>query len=196
VPANTNETAIGFRVKSGRAIAVLLASPGGRPQVLDRREISLCDPSIPESRQPYHAGMGMHETDETKISLRREVVARATSRSVTELMRDYLQAGHTIRSAGLVVGSETDPARITNPHIRAHALEGRLFRTVLEDALRSSGLTCSILVERDAYVRAAAALNRPEHELRRLVAQLGRGLRGPWRSDEKTAALAGWLALA
>ena len=40
-------------------------------------------------------------------------------------MKAYRAAGHEVRSAGLVVGSEIDPAKITNPHIRAHALEGR-----------------------------------------------------------------------
>jgi hypothetical protein len=95
-----------------------------------------------------------------------------------------------------VVGSDIDPARISNPHIRAHALEGRLFRTVLEDALRSHGLTCLVIVERTIYKQAAKILQRSEQDLKRLVAQLGRNLNGPWRADEKTACLAAWLALA
>jgi hypothetical protein len=185
-------TAIGFRVKSGWATAVLVA--GSSPEVLDCRTIQLCDPAVPESRQPYHAGMGRHETDETKINQRREVVVRAANASVTELLADYRRAGHRITTAALVVGSETDPARITNPHIRAHALEGQLFRTVLENALKANGLTCSAIVERHLYSRAAKILSRSEGELKRVVGQLGRHLDGPWRADEKAACLAAWLA--
>jgi hypothetical protein len=50
-----------------------------------------------------------------------------------------------LSEAGLVVGSDSDPAVIMNPHIRVHAAEGRLFRTVIEQALThsrfGSGLT-------------------------------------------------------
>jgi hypothetical protein len=49
--------ALGFRVRSGRATAVLLVrAPGpGAPTVADRREVSLSDPTLPPTRQPYHA---------------------------------------------------------------------------------------------------------------------------------------------
>jgi hypothetical protein len=166
------------------------------PQVLDRRTIDLCDPAIPESRQPYHARMGTLETDEAKLEQRRRVVIQAANRSVAQLLADYCNAGHRIRAAGLVVGSDMDPAKITNPHIRAHALEGRLFRTALEDALRSCGVSCLVIVERNAYSSAAAILKRTERDLKLTVGKLGRALGGPWRADEKTASLAAWLALA
>jgi hypothetical protein len=45
------------------------------------------------------------------------------------------------------------------------------------------------------YTREAKIFKRPEKDLKRSVAQLGRGLGGPWRADEKTASLAAWLAL-
>ncbi|HEV3260673.1 MAG TPA: hypothetical protein VG013_27715 [Gemmataceae bacterium] len=188
--------AIGFRVKSGWATAVLVAGPIESPHVLDRRVIDLCDPAIPESRQPYHARMGTLETDEIKVERRRDIVVAATRRSITELMRDYRKAGHRVGAVGLVVGSDIDPARITNPHIRAHALEGRLFRTVLVEAMCSRRLPCSVIVERHVYTRAAEVLGRSEDDLRRSVAQLGRSLGGPWRSEEKVASLAAWVAAA
>jgi len=109
--------------------------------------------------------------------------------------RRYRHAGHAIRAAALVVGSVIDPARIANDHIRAHALEGALFRTALAAALDSQGVPCSVVVEREAYARAAALLQRTEAQLRRAVTDLGRSLEGPWRADEKTAALAAWMAL-
>ena len=48
-----------------------------------------------------------------------------------------------ITRASLVVGSHLDSATIANPHIRAHALEGELFRSALDlfaRGLRMRGL--------------------------------------------------------
>src|SRR5437867_4463087 len=190
------QAALGFRVKSGWATAVLLADPLQSPQVLDHRLVDLSDPAVPESRQPYHAAMGRLEEDGATVATRLEVVRRVTNKSVAELLRDYHDTGYKVRSAGLVVGSQIDPASIKNPHIRAHSLEGRLFRTALEDAVRSCGLPYSVMVERNAYSKAAAVLARSEDDLKRAGSGFGRSLSGPWRADEKMAALVAWLALA
>ncbi len=191
----TVQAVVGFRVKSGWATAVLLAARMHLPQVLDRRVVDLSDLAVPESRQPYHAAMGKLEGDNAKVAARVKIVQRVTNRSVIELLKDYRNTGWEVGSAGLVVGSEIDPASIKNPHIRAHALEGRLFRTVLEDALRSCGLSCSVVVERNVYSKAADVLARSEDQLKRAVSELGRSLSGPWRADEKMASLAAWMAL-
>jgi hypothetical protein len=189
-------TALGFRVKSGWAAVVLVGGPVEVPRLLHRGVVRLSDPAVPESKQPYHAKMGTLQTDETKIERSRKVIATASHQSVTELMDGCRKDGVQVRRANLVVGSDIDPAKIANPHIRAHALEGRLFRTVLEDALRSHGMGCSAILERHAYEQAAKVLKKSEKELRQLLTQLGRTLDGPWRSDDKLAALAAWMALA
>ena len=196
------QVAIGFRVKSGRAIAVLLAGSAASPEVLDRREIPLCDPAVPDSMQPYHAALEMTGRMATNtIDRLVRVVQRATSASVGELVKEWggagpeAGAGCEIRGAGLVVGSLNDPAAIRNDHIRAHALEGQLFRVAVEDALRPNGLTSVAIPERDVYSRAVAALSLPEDELKQSVTELGRAIAGPWRADEKTAALAAWMML-
>jgi hypothetical protein len=186
---------LGFRVKSGWAAAVLLAGPVESPQLIDRRVVQLCDPTIPESKQPHHAKMGTLQTDDTKVERLRKVIVKAAQDSVSELMKDFQSDDRQMRRANLVVGSDLDPARIANPHIRAHALEGRLFRTVLHDALSSCGLRCSIIVEREIYKRAVAALKRSEKNLKQSLTQLGQSLDGPWRADDKLACLAAWLAL-
>jgi hypothetical protein len=187
--------AIGFRVKSGWATAVLVTGSAQSPRVVDRRTIQLCDAAIPESRQPYHAAMGKLQTDEAKVERLRKVVMRAADRSLTELVGDYRVSGHPVHAVGLVVGSALDPAKITNPHIRAHALEGQLFRTALEAAARSCSLACSVVVERNAYAHAAEILRRSEDDLKQMLAGFGRSLGGSWRADDKIASLAAWLAL-
>ena len=189
------DVAVGFRVKSGRAIAVLIAGSVQSPQVLDRRSIDLCDPAIPDSRQPYHARMGRLQTDEAKVERLRKVIHGAAQQSVSELFENYCISGHRIGAVALVIGSDIDPATVSNPHIRAHALEGRLFRTALEEAIRPWDLPCSAIVERHLYSRAAGVLRRSQFELKRVVAELGQTMGSPWRADEKAAALAGWVAL-
>jgi hypothetical protein len=186
--------AVGFRVKSGWATTVLVAGSAQAPVVCDVRTIDLCDPAVPESRQPYHAGMGMLETDERILNRRREIVMRATRESVTKLLEEY--AGQRPSVAGLVIGSDVDPATITNPHMRAHAFEGRLFRTALEEALGQCELRCVAIVERIVYKQAGAVLRQSEENLKKLVTKLGRGRDGPWRADAKTAVLAALLASA
>jgi hypothetical protein len=188
--------ALGFRVKSGWAAAVLMSDPVQSPKALDSRVINLSDPAVPESRQPYHAAVGVLEEEESEVQRRVKVVRRVMAASVAELLGEYDHAGHGVRATGLVVGSETDPASIKNPHIRAHALEGQLFRTVLGAAIHSHALPTLIVVEGAAYSQAESVLDRPEDELRSALADFGRSLSGPWRADQKLAALVAWMALA
>jgi hypothetical protein len=195
--ANTSPTdvALGFRVKSGWAMAVLVTGSRTDPHVCARRRIELSDPAVPESHQPYHAGMGKLQTDEARIKRLRKLIGETTTHSFSRLIQEWKDEGRHVGAIGLVIGSDIDPDRITNPHIRAHALEGRLFRTCLEDAARSCDLPCSAIVERSLYKHAAAALQRSESDLKRRLTDLGRAFGGPWRAEEKTACLAAWLAL-
>jgi len=188
--------AIGFTVKSGWASAVLLAGPAISLRVLDSRRIDLSDPAIPESRQPYHAGFGTARAASPELSRLVDAVKRFGRRSVTDAIRRYRAAGHPVQGAGVVVGSLIDPSLIANDHIRIHALEGQLFRGVVQDATRRSRLSCAIWRERDLHARAAGLLELPERALRDALVALGRGVAGPWRAEQKVAALAAWLVLA
>jgi hypothetical protein len=180
--------ALGFRIKSGWATTVLLVGPAKAPRVVDRRVTLLADPDDPETRQPYHAGLDTHASRAAK-AVKRLVTAveRYAHRSVARLITEYRAAGHRVRGVGIVVGSVIDPARIPNEHIRAHAEEGRLFRTVVEQAIRACRLRARVMVEKELYVSAA--------RFRRRVAALGEHVDGPWRAEEKAAALAAWMVL-
>jgi len=188
--------ALGFRVKSGWAAAVLLAGPVGSPRLCDVRRIDLSDSRFPETRQPYHAAMGKLERDERKINRRVDVLRRITEQSITTLLAGYRQTGYSIKQAALVVGSRTDPASVANPHIRAHALEGWLFRSVLEESLRRHHIRVDVLTERDAYGKAAAELKQLNENVRRVIQDFSREADAPWRSEQKLAAVAAWFVLA
>jgi len=190
--------ALGFRVKSGWAAVVLLTGTARSPQLSDLGRIELCDPQRPETRQPYHAAMGELETDSTKLNQRERVVRGISQESLGTLLTSYRQKGYRIRRATLVVGSQINPLTISNPHIRAHAFEGRLFRSAVEETLHDQGIHTDVLLEGDAYARVAARLKQSSDGVRRAIENLGRSTpanSGPWRAEQKLAAVAALLAL-
>lgn len=187
--------AVGVRVKSGWAATVVLGGPPGSPQVLDSFTLNLSDAAVPATRQPYHAGMGVAQTNTARLGQLIKLVERCARRSVAQLVRTCRANGRRIRGVGIVVGSDIDPQRIANPHIRAHASEGRLFRTVIERAAKRHALRTVTTVERDMMPLAAIALGQSEGALRRAVTELGGPASGPWRAEQKMAALAAWMIL-
>ena len=190
--------ALGFRVKSGWAAVVLLTKPLHSLQLSDVTRVELSDPRLPETRQPYHAAMGKLETNSEKLNRRERVVRCIAQQSLANLLVGYRQKGYAIKRAAVVVGSQVDPARIANPHIRAHAMEGRLFRSAVEETLRGQEIRAEVLLERDAYAHVAARLKQSIDELKRAIQNLGRSTPAksrPWRAEQKLAALAALFAL-
>jgi hypothetical protein len=187
--------AIGFTVKSGWACAVLVSGRVDAPVVVDSRRVALSDPTIPEARQPYHAGFGTARAAGQELAKLVTSVKRFGRSSISGLIRGY-QSDHTLRGAGVVVGSLIDPVRIANDHIRIHALEGQLFRGVVIDAATRRGLRCALWRERHLLDAAVKAFDRSEKDLRDHVTELGRDIDGPWRAEHKAATLAAWLVLA
>jgi hypothetical protein len=142
--------------------------------------------------------MGKLETDSTKLNQRERVVRSISQQSLTSLLKGYQQKGFRIRRAALVVGSQNDPADIANPHIRAHALEGRLFRSVVAETLQDHEIRTEVLLEREAYSSVAARLQQSSDDVKRAIQDLGRSSPakgGRWRAEEKLAALAALFAL-
>lgn len=177
-------------------MVVLLAGPTRAPRVLDRRRIELSDPARPRTRQPYHAGFGTAQSSRTVITRLVRIIERRAHRSLKDLLREYAKAGVRSRAAAIVVGSVIDPARIGNPHIRAHALEGALFRRVAVDGLRAERIGSLVVLEREVYASAAHAAGVTQSQMKGLVAELAGQVRGRWRAEEKTAAAAACLVLA
>jgi hypothetical protein len=193
--------AIGFRVKSGRAIAVALSGSMERPSPVMRCDVALSDPAVHETRQPYHEGFYHQQDDPREIARRVSIIERCAKASVAALLATLDNRGpggakSPRVSAALVVGSVIDPATVGNPHIRAHASEGRLFRTVLADALATHGIACHVIVEKQLPARAVADIGRSAADITRVVAGFAAKVGNPWRADEKAAATAAWIALA
>jgi hypothetical protein len=116
----------------------------------------------------------------------------------TTLLKGYRQKGFRIMRAALVVGSQIDPANIANPHIRAHALEGRLFRSAVAETLQDYQIRADVLLERDAYASVAARLKQSGDDVKRAIQDLGRSAPAkgrPWHAEQKLAALAALFVL-
>jgi len=189
-------TAVGFRVKSGYAIAVVLDGSRQTPRPVASRIVELSDPGVAETRQPYHDGFYKTEEDAREIARRVRIVKRCAKKSVAALVSEMEREALAERTwrAALVVGSLIDPNTVGNPHIRAHAHEGQLFRLVLEEALAEHAVDCDVIVDKQLASQVAKELGRPA-SVARAVASFGKTLGGRWRAEEKAAATAAWLAL-
>ena len=188
--------AVGFRVKSGFAVAVALRGPAAAPIAAARRVVVMSDPTVPGTKQPYHHGLYQTEEDTREIARRVKIVERCAAASVEALLCESWLEGTPVRRAAIVVGSTIDPTSVGNPHIRAHAYEGQLFRVVLEDALRAAGVTSEVIVQKQLAATTAARLSCRPREIAATLDRFGTTLGRPWRADEKAAAAAAWIALA
>jgi hypothetical protein len=113
-------------------------------------------------------------------------------------MRGFVEdcGGVEIAGVGIVGGSDADPARLGNPHVRAHAEEGKLYREALVDGARALGLGSATWAEKKVYAAAVDVLGLSEEAIKAALSELGRSAGKPWRAEEKLATLAGWLVLA
>jgi hypothetical protein len=189
--------AIGFRVKTGRATAVVMAGPASAPRVLSRKSLQLFDPAIPESHQPFHAEIELPAADSARVV---PIALRAVERVALSVLRELvgeIQPGlGSIVGIALVAGSATDPESIRNPHMRAHAREGQFFPQALAAAAKVMRIPAITIVESEVFISAAARLGKTPDAIKIAITELGRAIGKPWSAEEKAAAAAAWIALA
>ena len=193
--AKARSVALGFRVHTGWATAVALRG-ADEPQIVLRRRVELWDPETPESKAPYHAALELPQ-DEADAVVRRASQAAIgfTTQAVQALADEIAAGGEKLCGLGLVVGNDPNVGAIRNPHIRAHAAEGVLYREALQRGAGACAVSCLFVVERDLFEKAGAALGRTEADLGAVASALGKQVGTPWRVEEKSAALAAWMAL-
>jgi hypothetical protein len=187
---------IGLRVKTGRAIAVLLRGSAQSVTVMKRGELILADSNEPDTWQPYHVVMDL-PWDEAEEAVKKtaRIIRKAASTAISEWARDALKSGFNLSGVGVVAGSLQDPSKIGNPHIRAHAAEGRLYREALEKGADKLKLFRRCFAEDELYETAAAELGLSVATLKERVSEFGAAVGRPWRADEKAAAAAAWAVL-
>ncbi|HVR40786.1 MAG TPA: hypothetical protein VMU84_16970 [Thermoanaerobaculia bacterium] len=172
--------AIGLRAKTGRAIAVVLRESDRGAQFVWRGEVSLVDPKVPATAEPYHEVMELPWSDATReVQPLIVAIENAATKAIEALVEE-----HNIVALGVVGSPPRDLVKLGNLHIRAHAAEGILFRCVLEVAAERCHIACVAYSDRNFAMSDAATLK-----------ELGRVAGPPWRTDERMAATAAWNAL-
>lgn len=178
--------AAGFRAKTGRAIAVVLCARGSAPEFIWRDEISLVDPSMPATGEPYHEVMEL-PWREAVVAVQPLVAAieAVAVDALNGVIGEMRARGVDIRGVGVVGSAPRKLESIGNYHIRAHAAEGVLFRRVLENAASARSLACVGFSESEIKEQASNTAWK----------EIGRVAGAPWRTDERLAAAAAWSAL-
>jgi hypothetical protein len=191
-----NIAAIGLKVKTGRAIVVVLSGPFAAPQVIKRTELLLTDPRIPATYQPYHEVMALPwKESQVKAEPFVGAIERVAAKGLAELIGELRSEEMNVMGVGIAGAADRDLGKIGNYHIRAHAAEGLLFRQVLEFAAKANKLTYHTFIERDLQTKAASELGITVAKLNSYLTSLGRSTGPPWRSDQRVAATAAWLTL-
>ena len=188
--------AIGLRAKTARAIVVILGGPPSSPTVLLKGEISLVDPKVPGTAQPYHRVMDLTwEQSERKVQRYVTCLERVATRALSDLLQKMRASNRQVAGISILGAPDRDLKRISNPHIRAHAAEGVLFRRVLAVGAEANGLKSKTFSDRDFDDAAALELGAKYALVKRSLVGLKTSVAPPWRNDEKQAAMAAWLML-
>jgi len=192
----SNLVSIGLRAKTGRAIAVVLGGSIENPIVLRKTELSLTDPKLRATAQPYHEVMDLPwEQSQRAVRKYAAAIERTAKKALAKLIEEQQSNGWKIAGVGIVGAPDRELGLIGNPHIRAHAAEGILFRRVLDLAAEGNGLKWQVFPDRKFDEAMAARLGAEYARVKRTLGDLGRSISPPWRADEKQAAIAAWLVL-
>jgi hypothetical protein len=161
-----------------------------------RTAITLASPEDPALFQPYHELMDL-PWERTVVAVQNAecAIEAAATKGLKLLIEELRSRRIDVSCIGIVGAPERNLAVIGSPHIRAHAAEGVLFRHVLQVGAEANDLPSAIHSERGIEASAAASLGVSLDEMRARLAEIGRVLGSPWRADEKTAAMAAWMAL-
>jgi hypothetical protein len=184
--------ALGLRVRSGWAVLAVIDGEPKSWRVAHCDQVPLAPPQGKYARFPYHPLIEMDPQAGHVAS--REAVAMVRSESQKQLEK-VLESFAGAAGAGVVAGSSINPEKITDPHIRVHAMEGSLFREVVIAALDRAKIPYEVLRDKDALTQLATQLQGPESEVRETVARAGRGVVKPWRVNEKLATAGALYAL-
>src|SRR6059036_3611824 len=111
------------------------------------------------------------------------------------LLGNLQSRGFDVDGIGVVGSPDRKLDRIGNPHIRAHAAEGILFRRVLEIAAAEHKLHWRSFSDRAFEELTFPELRRTPHEIKSTLAEIGRSAGRPWRADERAAAVAAWVVM-
>ena len=195
----TNAVTLGLSPHSGWAALVAVGGSPALPEVLVRARIELADPSLPGSRQPYHALEELPLAEAERRLRRYESTARSMARAgLASIVDELRRGGHAAAAAGILESSGRKGRSleaILASHALIHTADGDHFRDALAEAGAHCGLVVHRVSARDLVDKATAALRLSEQDIQARVRELGRPLGPPWTADQKSAAMLAWSLL-
>jgi hypothetical protein len=172
---------IGIKTRTGRAVAIALSAP---LEFVCREELTLCDDA---TKQPYHDVMELPWNESVNaVKPAVATIEKIAARELRRLIAAMEKRGYEVESVGVVGPPDRQLERLGNPHIRAHAAEGVLFRAVVEKAAKANRL------ESKAFVDPAKELSAAQ---KKRIADMREIAGPPWRAEEKSAAMAALVIL-
>lgn len=197
--------AIGISAHLGWAATstVAVGKQGLRVLRTDRLETS--PPNDRSAKEPYHVAGGFDglarvpRPSDPGAALERGLRAqrRETRRVVAALERDLAAAGHRIAFVAILVSRGRAAAsfeQAVGSHTQVHIEEGIAVRESFRRALGDGDRRIDDLDQKTIWATAARELGRREDALLAALSKLRPDDGGPWRKEEKTAALAAWVA--
>lgn len=176
---------VGLRVRSGVTLCVLIEGSKESWHVLASCEVRLSPEGGKFARFPFHPTVELERRAAAAESRRAVAAIQMTARrEMSSVLADLAP----IEAAGVVGGSLTDPERIHNPHMQAHAREAQLFREVVNSGLKRAGIPFEVLSDRDVLTRLADVQRTSVAALSRSLTRAGRGNFRPWAAHQKLAA--------
>ena len=197
--------AIGISAHLGWAATatITVGRPGLRVLRTDRLEIA--GPDDRAAKEPYHVAGGFEGLERVprpanpeaglKHGLQRQ--RRSTRRATSEIEGALAAVGHRIAFVAILVSRGRPAAtfeQAIGSHTQIHIEEGIAVRESLRLALTRSGNPVENLDQKTIWSTASEELGRPAEDLLAQLSALRPDNEGSWRKEEKTAALAAWVA--
>lgn len=199
--------ALGFRAHMGWVAAVGVTLEGSAPRLVHSSIVKTADDGDRIAKEPYHVAAGWdglsrvppHPDPKAAIAEGRKRQARLATRAIADIVR-MIEAQKFKTVAGGVLATRAwlghDLAGILGSHEHVRVYESEAVREAVRAGLKANGIKAQDVEEKSLYVVAANTLNRSEGRLKTILNNLRGDAPGPWRQDQKLAALAAWLVLA
>jgi hypothetical protein len=187
---------LGLRAKTATAIAIALNIDDSPPSYIARWGVALHDPAVPATSQPHHEVMELPwESAKSAVQGLERQIANVATEAVAKIVNELRANGFALAGVAIVGSPDRNLEHIGNPHIRAHAAEGILFRRVLEVAACNHSLKWQSFSDRGFDEVATAELAARNYDVKAVMTSIGHAGGKPWRADERIAAMAAWLVL-
>ena len=182
--------ALGFKLHTGWAAAVAVASGSSGLTILLRRRTELLPANGCIPRFVFHQAAKMPPAESADLVKRAAAASHRAARSaVLEILREL--RSYQIQVAGIPSGSTALPgdlASIVKSHALIHAAEGVLFQKAVVAACERNGVHAVCPRERELWTKIGPRMKGQIEALRQSAGP-------PWGADQKIAAAAALVAL-